>query len=399
MIRGKKILIIGGGPAGLMAAACLSSDHEVHLYEKEKTIGRKFLVAGKGGFNLTNEKNGAELTAVYSPTDFLQTCLSDFDALDFRKWLAELGIETFVGTSGRVFPVKGIKPIEVLQKIKKRILDQGVQIHLLHEFKGFETPNKVVVENEKITEVVHGDAIVLALGGASWPKTGSTGKWLSYLHALDIQTKAFQSSNCGINIDWPDTVRSSHAGKPLKNIQLKVHDRSIQGEALVTDYGLEGNAIYPLIPFIRQELNKGKKVSIQIDFKPRNTIEQLSQKIKTEKGTTKNYAKLLNLNKTQLAILKAYTDKESFLSKEKMIYQLKHLALPIQSLRPLTEAISSVGGIDLTEVNTNFSLKKHPTIFVLGEMLDWDAPTGGFLLQACFSMGWSLAKFLNEKFA
>lgn len=380
-----------------MAAACLSTEHEVHLYEKEKTIGRKFLVAGKGGFNLTNEKNGDALVAAYSPFDFLQTCLLDFDSLAFRKWLTDLGIPTFVGTSGRVFPVKGIKPIEVLQKIKNRILEQGVHLHLNHTFKGFESANKIVVESENKSNVTQGDVILFALGGASWPKTGSTGNWLPHFQSLGIQTKKFQSSNCGININWPDSIRLAHAGKPLKNIQLTVNGQTIQGEALVTDYGLEGNAIYPLIPMIRNGMNGGEEVLIEIDFKPTNTIVQLSQKLKKEKVSTKNYAKSLNLNKTQLAILKAYTDKESFLSPDIFVSQLKKLSIPVQSLRPLTEAISSVGGIDLTEVNPNFSLTKNPTIFVLGEMLDWDAPTGGFLLQACFSMAHSVAKYLNRK--
>jgi len=267
---------------------------------------------------------------------------------------------------------------------------------LNHEFKGFETSNKILVENENVTSTLQGDVILFALGGASWPKTGSTGNWLPYFKSLDIQTQAFQSSNCGINIDWPNSIRLSHAGKPLKNIRLSVNDYTIQGETLVTHYGLEGNAIYPLIPIIRNELNRGKEVSVQIDFKPRNTISQLSQKLKNKVVTTKNYAKALNLNKTQLAILKAYADKESFQSPKIFVSQLKQLSIPIQSLRPLTEAISSVGGIDLTEINDDFSLKKNPSVFVIGEMLDWDAPTGGYLLQACFSMGWSVARFLNQ---
>ena len=198
----QKIILIGGGAANLLAADLLSETAEVHIFEKGKTLGRKFLVAGNGGFNLTNSAEGEALQTHYSPTDFFQSILANFDSQATRKWLSNLGIPTFVGSSGRVFPEKGIKPIQVLQAIKKRLISRGVQFHFNHEFLGFDADFQPIVQfqNEPIT--LQADHFIFALGGASWSVTGSDGRWLSAFEKIGVQTIPFQSSNSGVNVDW-----------------------------------------------------------------------------------------------------------------------------------------------------------------------------------------------------
>lgn len=398
MTSRKTIAIIGGGAAGLMAADVLSLHGEVHIYEKGKALGRKFLVAGNGGFNLTNSAEDEALFNQYTPKDFLQTALAAYNSEDTRNWLAGLGIPTFVGSSGRVFPEKGIKPIEVLQKIKDRLLQHGVQFHFQHEFIRFDAAYKPILKFQETEITPEADHYIFALGGASWPVTGSTGNWLEAFALSGIKTLAFQSSNCGVNVKWPEDLRNKFAGSPLKNLQVSVSGFSLKGEALITDYGLEGNVIYPVVPKVREALNAGKEGILRLDFKPQNTPEQLLQKVQNQKLQPKQYEQAFKLSKAQLALLKLFTSKEAYLNPEKLVGKIKQLEVPISSLRPIEEAISTVGGIALEEVNPDFSLKRFPHISVVGEMLDWDAPTGGFLLQGCFSTAYLAAQAILKKF-
>jgi len=393
----KQIIIIGGGPAGMMAAEILSFAHNVCIYDKAKNVGQKFLLAGKGGFNLTNSLQGEDLTGKYSPAGFMNKALSAFDTLALRQWLSVMGIPTFIGSSGRVFPEKGIKPTDVLNKIRAKLMNQGVQFYTQHEFVGFNNNKHVTLRNQGKDIVLEADYILFALGGASWPVTGSDGSWRVIFESMGIATNPFQSSNCGINIFWPEALRQNHAGKPIKNIKLFTDDLEVKGEAVITHYGMEGNAVYPLVPAIRNMLNANIPATIYIDFKPSNTGEQLLQKITRKDIKTKDYGQLFNLSTVQLAIIKACTSKDSFLSVNGFIRSIKKLAVPVDSLRPVEEAISTIGGIQTREVNNDFSLKKYPWIYTIGEMLDWDAPTGGFLLQGCFSMGNYAAKSILEK--
>ncbi len=385
MVPKKTIAIFGGGAAGLMAADILSRHCEVHIYEKGKAPGRKFLVAGNGGFNLTNSAQAEALYNQYSPKARMQPALEAFDSEATRKWLYELGIPTFAGSSGRVFPEKGIKPITVLQKIKDRLQAQQVQFHYQHEFTRFDPDGKPVVTTPLGESKIRAHHYIFALGGASWPVTGSTGDWQEAFRLLGVKTLPFQSSNCGVNVAWPAAFREKFAGSPLKNLQITVGGFSVKGEALISDYGLEGNAVYPVIPYIREALNARQSSGLVLDFKPQNTVGQLLEKVKGRNIQTKNYEHVFKLSKAQLNLIKAFTSKETYLNPELLAQQIKKIEVPVSGLRSVAEAISTVGGIAFSEVDSDFRLKRFPEISVIGEMLDWDAPTGGFLLQGCFS--------------
>ena len=388
-----KIIIIGGGASGLVAADFLSQKYEVHIFEKGKTVGRKFLVAGNGGFNLTNQATGAELLAYYSPIPILHTALQQFGTEDTRKYFADLGIPTFIGSSGRVFPERGFKPVEVLQAIKKRLIDNGVSFHFKHEFIGFDEEMKPIIRNEEESFTPSGEKYLFALGGASWSVTGSDGTWLDFFSQKGLKTVPFQASNCGLNVNWSANFKERHAGKPLKNIAVTCGNKTVKGEGLITEYGLEGNAIYPIIPEVRALLNQGKEAVLHFDFKTQNTESQLFNKIEGRLLIPKNYAFSFKLSKSQIALIKEYSTKEEYLSCKEFISKVKDTKIKVESLRPIEEAISTVGGIDMAELNDDFSLRQFPHISVLGEMLDWDAPTGGFLLQACFSTAIAATKF------
>ncbi|MFZ1688267.1 MAG: TIGR03862 family flavoprotein [Flavobacteriales bacterium] len=386
----KQIAIIGGGPAGFIAADMLAPDHDVHVYEHGKAIGRKFLVAGQGGFNLTNNVEGAALKAVYSPPGFLDDALDAFGPTDLRAWLDEIGIGTYVGTSGRVFPTKGVKPIEVLEAIRQRLLARGVQFHLEHVFDGFNEQGLPIIENSTERTGLVADLVLFALGGASWPVTGSTGIWPPLFAAIGIHAAPFRSANCGVGIHLPASLIRDHAGKPLKNIRVTAGGTSVLGEATITEHGLEGNAIYPLVPELREALAMGAEAFVHIDFKPNNTEEQLLQKLTGK--TSKDFAYSVNIDRAHLALLKAFTPKERFISPADFAHDIKDLRLSVTGLRPVGESISTVGGIRTEDLTADFAFKRFPHFFAIGEMVDWDARTGGFLLQGCFAMGHQAAR-------
>ncbi len=392
----KSVSIIGGGPAALLLAAFLDSEKfSVTIYEKNKSLGRKFLVAGKGGFNLTHSEPITQLIERYTPSDFLQKTLLDFDNNAIQKWLNGIGISTFVGSSKRVYPVKDIKPIEVLNAISKVLSDQGVNIQYEHNWTGWNQDNHLIFNGE--TEV-KSDYNVFALGGGSWKITGSDGTWLVPFKEQGLEVIPFQPSNCAYKIEWPGKFIAKHEGNPLKNMEVNCVDKRQKGELVITKFGLEGNAIYAVSPQIREDLNANGKAKVFLDLKPTLTPDKLLEKFKksTLKNTTDILRTALNLSPAQIGLLKAYTSKETFLNSELLVASIKRLVIEIIDSAPLDEAISTTGGLSLNAVDNAFQLKSLKNNYCIGEMLDWDAPTGGYLLQACFSMGVHLAKHLNR---
>tara|TARA_R110002049_G_scaffold200971_2_gene371672 strand:+ start:1553 stop:2722 length:1170 start_codon:yes stop_codon:yes gene_type:complete len=382
----KSVAIIGGGPTALIAAYFLSDQFAVTIYEKEKTIGRKFLVAGKGGFNLTNAKKGNDLIASYSPSEKVRNPLTTFSNKHLRMWLAQLYIPTYEGSSGRIFPEEGIKPISVLRRIEYNLLEKGVHIKTGYELTDF--------TNEQLTfangEIIKTDYSILALGGASWKKTGSDGNWIHLFNQKGIKTSSFEAANCGVTVNWAPDFLAAHEGKPLKNIAINFGGQELKGEATVTHYGLEGNIIYPLVSLIRNELNKNGSALIELDLKPHNTAEELKSRL----GNSSNYKDKLQLSPQKNALLKQFTTKAEYVDHSVGIQKVKALPIRIEGLRPIDEAISTIGGVDFESLNDNYSLKAFPNVFCAGEMINWDAPTGGFLLQGCFSTGFWVAKHI-----
>lgn len=392
----KTVSIIGGGPAALILAALLNCQKfNVTIYEKNKTLGRKFLVAGKGGFNLTHSEPVTELIARYTPPHFLEKALLNFDNDDFRDWINTIGIPTYIGSSKRVYPERGIKPITVLNAILELLDKQGVAIRYQHTWTGW-TSNDDLIFNA-ITEI-KSDYTIFALGGGSWKITGSDGTWLNLFERKSIPIVPFQSSNCAYRVDWPKDFISEHEGSPLKNIAISCLNKKQKGEVVITRFGLEGNAIYALSPQIREELESQQKAIVFLDMKPTLRADDLLQKIKksTFRKTSETLQKEIKLSPAQIGLLKKYLPKETYLNPALLVQNIKKLSIEITGSGLLNDAISTTGGIQLNAVDENFQLKDKKSNYCIGEMLDWDAPTGGYLLQACFSMGMHLARHLNS---
>jgi uncharacterized flavoprotein (TIGR03862 family) len=392
----KSVSIIGGGPAAFLLAAFLDPQKfNVSIYEKNKTLGRKFLVAGKGGFNLTHSEPIAQLIERYTPSHFIQEALLDFDNRDFQKWIDLMGIPTYIGSSKRVYPETGIKPIAVLNAILDVLKKKGVAIQYEHTWMGWNS-NDDLVFNADVA--VKSDITVFALGGGSWKVTGSDGTWLDLFKKQGIEVVPFKASNCAYRVNWSSDFMDKYEGSPLKNIAISCGDKRQKGEVVITRFGLEGNAIYAISPQIREELNNKQKAAVFLDLKPTLSYADVLQKLK-KSNLKKTSAKLQNeikLSLAQIGLLKIYLSKETYLNPELLAQNIKNLPIEITGSAQLDEAISTTGGVKLNAVDENFQLKMMKNNYCIGEMLDLDAPTGGYLLQSCFSMGVYLARYLNS---
>lgn len=391
----QSLALIGGGPAALLFAAFIdTSKYEVEIYEKNKQCGRKFLVAGKGGFNLTHSEVIEDFITRYTPNEFLKPALTDFSNQDLRAWLKEIGIATIVGSSKRIYPEPQTKPIEVLTKILGFIEDKGIKINYEHKWTGWDDDGSLTFENNF---KVKPDKVVFALGGGSWKVTGSDGSWLSQFERNAVATIPFAPSNCRYTVDWDKTFISQNAGEPLKNCTYSAGKQTQKGEIVITKNGVEGNAVYALSPEIRSALTKGDDALVEIDFKPnfsKDKVQEILENTRFSKMTD-TLKKDLRLSKVQINLLKAITDKDEFLSTKHLSHLIKIYPLKISGLTALDDAISTVGGVDLNAISENYELRSIPNHYVIGEMLDYDAPTGGYLLQSCFSMGVYLAQKMN----
>jgi uncharacterized flavoprotein (TIGR03862 family) len=395
----KSIAIIGGGASSLMLAATLDTEKfDLTVFEQNFALGRKFLVAGKGGFNLTHSEDYSRMIHRYSPSSFFSPIIRNFTNTDLQNWLRSIGIETYTGSSKRVFPLKNIKPITVLNAFLGILKQKKVTLKTQHMWKGWTADHFLIFDNNGSSVTYKPDITVFALGGSSWKITGSDGSWVPHFRNAAIQINSFQASNCGYKICWSKVFLDTAEGKSLKNISVKCDDLERKGELVITKFGLEGNAVYALSPVIRKTLQENGEAIIFLDLKPQLSPATVLDKLKNKghKSLSKQLENELNINAVQLALLKSMLRKEEFMDPHTLAIKIKQLPLTIIGTAPIDEAISTVGGIDLHEIDQHFELKKMKNHFAIGEMLDWDAPTGGYLLQACFSMGYGLANYLNE---
>jgi uncharacterized flavoprotein (TIGR03862 family) len=373
------------------AEVAVAGGATVTLCDVQRSVGRKFLVAGRGGLNLTHteprEKFATRYTGDDAPPDFWPMLLAEFDAAALRAWAAELGVETFAAKTGRVYP-RALKAAPLLRRWVQRLRAQGVQFALRHRWTGLRAGANVGVPWQVDFQVADdprtltADAVILALGGGSWPTTGSDGAWVSVLEKLGVASAPLVSSNCGWEFPWSPAVLTVAEGQPLKNISARVGDTTATGELLVTKYGLEGGALYQLGSALRAQ----RAPELVIDFKPAHTVAQLVQKLGTASGNFLAEARSRwRLSDAAFAILGNLPSPAPYETAAALATATKNCTLKLTRPRPLAEAISSAGGVRWRELDAALMLRRLPGIFIAGEMIDWDAPTGGYLLQGCFA--------------
>ena len=387
------VAIIGGGPAGLMAAEVLSqAGIKVDLYDGMPSVGRKFLLAGVGGMNITHsEAYPAFLSRYAERAPQIAPLLRSFGADALCQWIRELGIETFVGSSGRVFPTD-MKAAPLLRAWLKRLRDSGVVIHTRHRWLGWSTDGSLEVASPEGQKTLTPDATLLALGGGSWSRLGSDGAWMLALEKRGVGLAPLQPSNCGFEVQaWSELMVSKFAGAPLKNIAIGLNDDIPRlGECVITATGIEGSLIYALSAPIREAINVHGCATIHIDLLPGRSVDKIQAALSKPRGSrsvSKHLHSQLGIDGVKAALLRELTPAESFADPALLAQAIKALPLTLVRTRPLDEAISSAGGVLFESMDERLMLKQLPGVFCAGEMLDWEAPTGGYLLTACFASG------------
>jgi uncharacterized flavoprotein (TIGR03862 family) len=387
------VTIIGGGPAGLMAAEVLSqAGIKVELYDGMPSVGRKFLLAGVGGMNITHSEAWPAFLSRYAErAPQIAPLLREFGAEALCEWIHGLGIETFVGSSGRVFPTD-MKAAPLLRAWLKRLRDAGVVIHTRHRWLGWNTDGSLRVDSPEGEKALQTDALLLALGGGSWSRLGSDGAWMLPLEQRGISLAPLQPSNCGFEVTaWSDLLIGKFAGAPLKNIAIGLNDDVPRlGECVITATGIEGSLIYALSAPIRDTINQSGSATIHLDLLPGKTLDKIQAALAKPRGSrsmAKHLHSQLGIDGVKAALLRELTPAECFTDPSLLAKEIKALPLTLVKTRPLDEAISSAGGVPFEAMNENLMLKQLPGVFCAGEMLDWEAPTGGYLLTACFASG------------
>jgi uncharacterized flavoprotein (TIGR03862 family) len=382
------VAVIGGGPAGLMAAEVMAkSGLRVVVYDRMPSLGRKFLMAGRGGLNLTHSEDLPAFLARYgAAADVLKPYVEAFNPQALREWAQELGEETFVGSSGRVFP-KSFKASPLLRAWLRQLSSLGVEVRLRHKFLGFSAEG-LRFDTPEGEVAVSPLATVLALGGASWPRLGSDGGWVAPLTEAGLTIAPLQSSNAGVEIAWSEHVQERFAGTPLKSVSFRFGDRQLRGEAVVTRTGLEGGAIYALSPALRDAAERDGVGSLYVDLRPDVARDELANRLAWPRGKQSMgtfLRKAAGLSPVAAALLREVGPLPAEM--DKLATRIKNLRLQVTGVRPLARAISTAGGLTFGQLDARLMLRDRPGVFVAGEMLDWEAPTGGYLLQACFATG------------
>ncbi len=394
----KQIAIIGGGPAGLMAAEVLSlSGHQVTVYDSMPTVARKFLLAGKSGLNITHSEDFARFANRFgSASERLRPALEAFSPDNIKDWAAGLGTETFTGTSGRVFP-KAMKASPLLRAWLGRLEAQGVRILTRHRWSGF-AEDGFAFETAEGRKIMRCDAALLALGGASYPRLGSDAGWTSWLRNKGVDLGDFQPANCGFDVGWSAIFKERFAGAPLKAVTATSDAGTFPGEFIISQHGIEGSLVYAHAARLRDWLVSDGRAALLVDLAPGRTVERLSRDLARQdaKASFSNrLRKGAGIEGVKTALLRELASPSALADPEQLSRLIKALPIPLLRPRPIAEAISSAGGIHWGGIDDGYMLKALPGIFAAGEMLDWEAPTGGYLLTACFATGRAAAKGLE----
>lgn len=390
-MKARSAIIVGGGPAGLMAAEeLLKGGASVDLYEAMPSLGRKFLMAGKGGLNITHAEPIEAFIGRYgAAAPRVKAWLNDFGPSDLRRWISELGIETFVGSSGRVFPAE-MKAAPLLRAWLHRLRQAGLRIHVRHRWLGWDATGALRFATPGDEVTARGDVTVLALGGGSWPQLGSDGAWQSLLAARGVEVTPLRPANCGFEINWSEAFRAKHAGAPLKNVVGHFAGARRPGECVITEHGIEGGLVYALSAPLRDAIaNQGVAV-LELDLLPRHDVARIETELAHPRGSRSFSSHLksrLRFDGTKAALLRECLPAEMMADPKRLAAALKALPLRLTAPRPIAEAISSAGGVSFDALDDHLMLRALPGTFCAGEMLDWEAPTGGYLLTACFASG------------
>jgi uncharacterized flavoprotein (TIGR03862 family) len=391
----KNVAVIGAGPAGLMAAEVLAQGGaHVTVYDAMPSAGRKLLMAGRGGLNLTHSEALPQFLARYREAiPHLKASIEAFPPQALRDWSEALGQETFVGSSGRVFP-KAFKASPLLRTWLRRLDSMGVRMALRHCWTGWDEQGRLRFQTRDGPQFVEASATVLALGGASWPRLGSDGAWAETLAAKGVKVSRFRPANCGFTVVWSDIFRNRFEGQPLKGVALSFGAHSVRGEAIITRAGIEGGAIYALSAELREAINESGRATLHITLRPNLDMKDLIAKISGPKGkqSLSNFLrKAVSLSPVAIGLLqeaaKASDASLASMSSVDLANLINAVPIELTGVAPIARAISTAGGIAFDELDDDFMLHRLPGVFAAGEMLDWEAPTGGYLLQASFATG------------
>ena len=394
----KQVVIVGAGPAGLACAEVLSElgDYDITVYEQKPSAARKFLMAGKTGLNISHAEDLDHFISRYDHAKWLRPMIEGFHAQDIQAWMKGLGIESYIGSSGRIFPNE-MKAAPLLRAWLKRLQDRGVKFRYRHQVLAMQDRELMVLDLvQQQQNHITADAIVLACGAVSWPQLGSDGKWQNWLDASIIQP--FIASNVGVLVNWSEYLQPIF-GQPLKRIQAWVAGQVPQfGEMVISHYGLEGGLVYRRNRDLREAMQTQGPAILYLDLLPDLSQEQILQKLQQGKKQSLNTLwQKIGLDKTKIALIRDVVSKNDWNDAIKMAQHIKQIAVQIQGFRPIEEAISCAGGIRLDALNKHLMLKNSPYIFACGEMLDWDAPTGGYLLNACLATGRTAAQGVHAQ--
>ena len=398
----QRVAVIGGGPAGLMAAEVLAAGGmQVEVFDAMPSVARKFLLAGKGGMNITHSEPYPDFVRRYGARSTqVGAWLDAFGPEAVRAWIHGLGIDTFIGTSGRVFPLE-MKAAPLLRAWLHRLREAGVRFHMRHRWLGWEGKALRFATPEGDISGQF-DAVILALGGASWARLGSDGAWVPLLEARRVEVAPLAPANCGFDVDWSPHFSDKHAGAPLTTVAIGYEDREgkrarRQGQFVVTCTGVEGSLVYALSSVLRDQIAARGETTVWLDLAPDHDADRVHAEVTRPRGARSMSSHLqsrLGIRGVKAGLLRECLAQADYLDEEKLAGAIKALPLVLKRPRPIDEAISSAGGVRFEALDANGMLRAVPGVFVAGEMLDWEAPTGGYLLTACFASGRAAAQGL-----